>query len=131
LVGKLGGSRLSSVVLDTNAVIAAVEGGQAAKILKGRVPLVPMTAVKEFLAKSGSIERLRSFLVASGGRVALAGEESAAAALRAEAKGMGRRLSVEDSRIAASAMREGKALVTQDKRLLNFLKSIGVPVEDF
>lgn len=120
-----------SAILDTNAVIAAVERGEAATVLAGRIPLIPITAVKEFLRGGGSIEALRSFLVANGGRVALAGEEAVAANLRTQAAQMGRVLHTADSRIAASAVREGVPIVTEDRRFANFLRAAGIPVGGF
>jgi len=121
----------SFAVLDTNAVIAAVEKGQVTSVLKGRSPLIPITAIKEFLAGGGSINALRTFLIEHGGRVARAGEETAAANLRSQATKLGRALGVADSRIAASAAKESAPVVTKDRQLANFLKAIGVPVEGF
>jgi hypothetical protein len=104
----------------------AVEGAIA-----GRTPLVPITVVKEFLRGGGDVNALRSFLAARGGGVAAAGSEASAAALRAQAAGLGRALQLGDSRVAAGVMREGVPLITQDKKFGNFLRAIGYAVEGF
>jgi hypothetical protein len=64
------------VARDTNAIIAAMEHGQETAVLQGRLPVVSITAVKEFFQGGGSPEALREFLVRSGGRLALAGSEA-------------------------------------------------------
>jgi predicted nucleic acid-binding protein len=108
-----------------------LSGGKSAAVLAGRIPLVPITAAKEFLAGGGSSQALRSFLRANGGRIAAAGSEASAAGLRAQATGMGRVLGIADSRIAASAVREGAPVVTNDARLARFLRAVGIPVGGF
>jgi rRNA-processing protein FCF1 len=127
----LGNSARNYVVLDTNAVIAAVEGGGGAAVLAGSSPLVPITVVQEFLAGGGSIQALRSFLAANGGGIALAGEEAVAATLRAQATALGRVLGVADSRVVASALKNAVMIVTNDLRLANFLRAVGIPVRGF
>jgi rRNA-processing protein FCF1 len=129
VAGAAGGAGRSSVALDTNALIATVERGQS--ILGGRAPVVPITAAKEFLRGGGSSAALREFLIANGGRMGLAGTEATAAGLRQQAAGLGRALHLGDSRVAAGAMREGVPLITNDRKLGNFLRAIGYPVEGF
>lgn len=124
-------ARTAIVALDTNAVIAAVERGRGAEILAGRIPIVSITAVKEFLRGGGSVEALRAFLVGNGGRVAAAGSETAVSALQVQAQGLGRVLTTADGRVSASAMTEGVPLITNDGRLTRFLRAIGFPVEGF
>jgi len=53
--------------------IAAVEKGQAATVLGGRSPVVPITVAKEFLRGGGSSGALRTFLGETGGRLGLLG----------------------------------------------------------
>ena len=120
-----------SVALDTNALIAAVEGGQAAAVLGGRTPIVPITAAKEFLRGGGSADALRAFLAQTGGRIGLAGQEATVVGLQQQATALGRVLHTGDARIAAGAMGEGVPLVTNDVRFGNFLRAIGFPVEGF
>jgi predicted nucleic acid-binding protein len=120
-----------SVVLDTNAVIAAVEKGEIASVLKGRSPVVPITVVREFLQGGGSVDSLRTFLRMNGGRIGLAGKEEVAAQLRAQAGLAGRSLGLGDSRVAASALREGLSVVTRDKQFRNFLSWVGIGGEAF
>jgi predicted nucleic acid-binding protein len=119
------------VALDTNAVIFAVEHGQAGAILAGRTPVVPITVAKEFLRGGGSASALREFLGATGGRIGLAGQEATVSALQQQAAGLGRVLHTADGRIAAGAMREGVPLVTNDRKFGNFLRAIGYPTERF
>ena len=128
-VGELAARRV--VALDTNAIIAAVEHGQETAVLQGRLPVIPIAAVKEFLQGGGLPAALREFLVRSGGRLALAGSEAIGAALQQQAAALGRVLRTNDARIVAGAMREGMPLITNDVRLRNFLRAIGFPVEGF
>lgn len=123
--------RAGEVLLDTNAVIAAIERGEVAAVLHGRAPVIPITAVKEYLRGGGSADGLRTFLRSSGGRVALAGREEVAAQLRTQAGLAGRSLGSADSRIAASALREGLPVVTRDKQFRNLLGWLGIQMESF
>ena len=131
VVTKIGTRLISKgvVALDTNALIAAIQEGKAAEVIAavaGRTPIVSRTAVREFLANGNSITALRDFLSSIGGRVAAAGTEAQAAALRAQATKMGRSLGVNDSKIAASSAKEGAETVTNDKRFRNFLNAAGL-----
>lgn len=128
---KAEGLLARTVSLDTNALIAALEKGSVAavdKSIAGRIPIVSITAVKEFLGGGGSIQALRNFLAERGGRLAAAGTEAEAASLRAQAQQMGRSLGVGDSRVGASAVKEGATVITNDKRFGNFLRAIGIDV---
>jgi len=130
-VAKLGTSLVSKgvVALDTNALIAATQEGKAAEVLAAiaaRTPVVSRTAVREFLAGGNSVAVLREYLASIGGRIAAAGTEAEAAALRAQATQMGRSLGVNDSRVGASAAREGAETITNDKRFRNFLNAVGL-----
>jgi RHS repeat-associated protein len=133
--GVIGGGRaLKVVALDTNALIGALKEGRVAAVdaaIAGRIPVVPISAAKEFIKANGSAgaQALREFLAARGGRLAAAGSESAAAALRAQAAGMGRALRLLDSRIAVGAIEEGAPLITNDKKFARFLSAIGYSVE--
>jgi predicted nucleic acid-binding protein len=121
------------VSVDTNALAAAIEKGGVAAIdaaLGGRIPIVSMTAAKEFLVK-GNVDALRKFLTDRGGRIASAASEVDAAALRAQASQMGRSLGVNDSRIAASAVKEGAPVLTKDGQFSRFLKAAGIPTLGF
>lgn len=130
-VAKLGTSLVSKgvVALNTNALIAATQEGKAAEVLAaiaGRTPVVSRTAVREFSAGGNSVAVLREYLTSIGGRIAAAGTEAEAAALRAQATQMGRSLGVNDSRVGASAAREGAETITNDKRFRNFLNAVGL-----
>jgi predicted nucleic acid-binding protein len=119
-----------AVALDTNAVIAAVEQHMANQILKGRAPIVPVTAIKEFLRGGGSSEALRAFLTGTGGRI-IAGTEATALSLRLTAPMLGRVIGIADSRVAAGAIDYGLRLITNDLRLGRFLGAVGHSVERF
>ena len=80
----------------------------------------------QFLKGGGNIEALRAFLMERGGRVALAGLEKEAAALRDLASNLGRSLHVGDSRVAASAAREAAPVITNDGKFQRFLNAIGM-----
>lgn len=117
------------VLLDTNALIAATQEGKAIAVraaIDGLTPIVSRTSVREFLAGGNSLASLRGYMSGIGARVAAAGTEAEAAALRTQAAQMGRSLGVNDSRIAASAAEEGAQVITNDRRFHNFLNAIGL-----
>jgi hypothetical protein len=71
-------AKASSVALDTNAVIARLEGNaenvaSVTKAMDGRSPVISMTAAKEFLQGGGDAAALRAFLVSEGGGIGKAG----------------------------------------------------------
>jgi predicted nucleic acid-binding protein len=124
-----------TIVLDADPIISAIGQGRAAAVdaaIAGRTPLVPITAAKQVIGRHGA-DTLREFLAARGGRIALAGSEATAAQLR----GLGptfkpaRVLGVADSRIAASAVREGAPVLTNDRKFFRFLRAIGQPAEGY
>jgi predicted nucleic acid-binding protein len=113
-----------SVVLDADVLINALEKGALPALdaaLAGRQPLVPIQAAKQFLRK-GNPDVLKAFLSERDGRIARAGAESAAKGLRNLADSVGRVLDLEDSRIAASALKEGTNVITRDKGFRSFLR---------
>ena len=114
-------------------MVGAIEAGQTAAVdaaLAGRTPIVSITAAKEFL-KKGDVNALRTFLTKRGGRIAAAGSEQSAAALRSQAATLRRSLKLKDSRVAASALREGVSVITRDKKFRNFLNETGIGGIDF
>jgi len=122
-----------SAVLDANALTGAFERGELGAVdaaLAGRRPLVPMQAAKEYLRR-GDVETLRSFLEAREGRMAAAGSEQTGRALQVAADWGGRVIRTGDSRVAASAMREGAPVMTRDKKFFNALKWLGVAAERY
>jgi RHS repeat-associated protein/uncharacterized repeat protein (TIGR01451 family) len=119
--------------LDTNALIQGLEKGEldaVDKALAGRSPVLSPTVVQEFLIK-GDQQALEEFLAERSGSIGLAGTPEGAAALQAQAQGLGRALGEADSFIIHSAMREGVSLITRDMQVLNFLVEIGYPVETY
>jgi hypothetical protein len=124
-----------TVVLDADPIISAIAQGRAAAVdaaIAGRTPVVPITAAKQVIPGHGA-DALREFLVARGGRIGLAGSEATAAQLRALGPTLNpaRALGVADSRIAASALREGAPVLTNDRRFFRFLQAIGQAAEGY
>jgi hypothetical protein len=105
------------IALDTNAIIAAIEGNAADQsavtaAINGGTPIVSAQAVREFIDGGGDIDALRSFLSANGGRVALSGRSSVISGIEELGTPTG------DARILGSAIRENVLLLTRDGRLL-------------
>jgi predicted nucleic acid-binding protein len=122
-----------SAALDSNVLIRGLDNGELGavdKALAGRLPNVSPTAASEYLARD-SQEALNQFLSERGGSIGLAGTQEGAAALQAQAAGLGRALGLNDALIAHSAMQEGIPLITGDQQLLRFLNAIGYPAEGF
>ncbi len=63
--------------------------------------------------------RYARFSRQGGGRIAAAPPEAVAAALRTQAQSLGRVLSINDSRIAASARAEGAIILSQRPSVLH------------
>lgn len=114
-------------------LIAAIERGEAEQVLRGRVPLVPVTAAREFIARA--FERqdmaalLRQFLSRHGGRIIAPRDRAVAQGLQAMASGMGRVLRDDDAMIAAAAIREQLLVVTRDGSFLRAMRAMGFTVE--
>jgi predicted nucleic acid-binding protein len=121
------------VALDTNAVIAATEGGPAqaeavTTAMAGRTPVIPPTVVEEYL-KRGSMDVLNTFNQTNNGRIGSIPALEDIQALQQRASNLGRSLKAPDASVAASAIKDGLSLLTADKRLVNTLRDIGVSVE--
>ena len=106
-----------SVGLDTNAIIARLEGDASDvkavnDALAGRNPRVSITAAKEFLRGGGDINALRAFLKESGGGVAAGAPKEIVQELRA------RGLKSADAQVVGSAVEEGTKVLTRDKGIL-------------
>jgi RHS repeat-associated protein len=122
-----------AVALDSNVLIAALEGGEVQAVdaaLAGRVPVISITAAKEFLLK-GDVEVLRQFLIARGGSIGTAATAAEIAELQTQATLLGRVLAAADASVAASAIKDAIPLLTRDSRLINFLIAVGQSVETF
>jgi predicted nucleic acid-binding protein len=104
------------VVLDTNALVAAIEQGNPAvdAAIAGRQPVVPITAAKEFLVK-GNSAALRAFLAARGGIIASAPQASTVRSMLAAG------LKANDARVGAAAADLGAQLITRDKAIMKAL----------
>jgi RHS repeat-associated protein len=121
------------IALDTNVLIAALEGGEKAAVdaaLAGRAPVISITVAKEFLVK-GDINLLRQFLAERGGGLAASATAAEIAQLQAQATLLGRVLAAADAAVSGSAIKEGIPLLTRDIRLINFLQAVGQVVETF
>src|SRR5262249_48108719 len=113
------------VVLDTNAVIAKVEGkahdvAAVTEAIGGRTPLVPISVAKEFL-KKGDVAALREFLKQSGGGIAKAGQESIVKELQSQG------LKAGDARAVASAIAEQTKILTRDRQILKKVPNLAEP----
>jgi len=117
--------------LDTNALVRALDVGEVQAIddaLAGRIPVISITAAKEYL-KMGDINVLRDFLSERTGRIGSAASGQEIQELISQAAVLGRVLKVADAAVAGSAIKEGASLITNDKRLANFLTQAGFQVE--
>jgi RHS repeat-associated protein len=117
-IGALGTAAKSEVGLDTNALIALLEGFSAnsqavVTVMAGRTPSVSITAAKEFLAGGGDVNGLRSFLQANGGRIGPAASLGTRQALQR----LG--LKAADSRVVGSAVDQGIGVITRDRHILS------------
>jgi len=109
--GGEGGAAVGAggALLDTNAVIAAVEGGNAVAVdaaLAGGTPYVSPTVIAEFTAGGGDSVALDSFLAQRGGGALAQEAEANAATLQAQATAMGRTLGANDAAIACAGFYE-------------------------
>lgn len=118
-----------AALLDTNAVIAAVEKGNVAAVdaaLDGAAPYVSPTVIAEFTAGGGDLAELEGLLSVRGGGVLAAETEGDAAALQSLASSMGRSLGANDAAIASAARSGGMPVITNDTSFLNFLIESGI-----
>jgi hypothetical protein len=114
-------------------LIRTIEGGEVAAVdaaLAGRIPIVSITAAKQFLAK-GNGAALRAFLAERGGRIGVAASRAKIRALQTHVTSLGRALSAADAAIVGSAVRAGVPLITRDQQVLNFLKAAALRGEPF
>jgi RHS repeat-associated protein len=127
--GAVASEGAAAALLDTNAVIAAVEGGNAAAVdaaLAGATPYVSPTVIAEFTAGGGDMAELEALLSARGGGMLAAETEGDATALQSLATSMGRSLGANDAAIASAARSAGMPVITNDSQFLNFLKASGI-----
>ena len=126
-------TRAGQVALDTNVLIAGLEGGELQAVdaaLAGRAPVISITAAKEYLIK-GDIEVLRQFLIERGGSIGPAALQQEIAELQTQATLLGRVLNAADAAVSGSAIKQGIPLLTRDTTLINFLLAVGQQVETF
>ncbi|MBX2801353.1 MAG: hypothetical protein KTR31_26985 [Myxococcales bacterium] len=118
-----------TVALDTNAIIAAVEGGQ--DVLNGRNAATPITAVKEFFVGGGDKQALRSYLQDNGGSVIAGSQQTARGLQQRAADAGGRVIRGADAQVAAGAVDHGMTLITNDRKLRKNMNAIGESAEGF
>lgn len=122
------------VSLDNNALIKAVEGGgkdAVKKAIGSDKPIVSITAAKEFLAK-GDKQQLKSFMTEIGATISKNGAStSQVQGLQASAASLGRKLGTNDASIVGGAINNNASVLTNDKRLINFLQAFGVPFKTY
>jgi hypothetical protein len=122
------------ISLDNNALIAAIEGGEKAKVLKAigtDKPIVSMTVAKEFLVK-GNKASLKEFMVETGATISKNGASAAQIAkLQQTAKGLGRAASKGDASFMVSAMNNGASVLTRDKQVSGLMQALGWPNKTF
>jgi len=110
-------TKVGSIGLDTNAIIAMLEGSPAEaravlNAIGARVPFVSITAIKEFLRGGGDINSLRSYLQSTGGGV---GKGASTATIQ---KLQGNGLKAADASVVGSAVDSGMNVLTRDKQIL-------------
>jgi len=123
VVANVAKKEVGRVALDTNAIIARLEGNAADQLavttaMAGRSPRLSITAIKEFLKGGGDISSLRSFLSKNNGGVAKAAESNTVSSL------MGKGLKRPDANVVGSSIREGTQLLTRDKKILKKVPDI-------
>ena len=111
------------VGLDTNAIIARLEGSPAdvqavVRAIAGRIANVSITSVKEFLRGGGDVNALRSLLQSTGGRV---GPAPSAQTLK-QLQLLG--LKPADARVVGSAIEQAIPVLTRDKQILKKVPGI-------
>ncbi|GAL86848.1 RHS repeat-associated core domain-containing protein [Sporocytophaga myxococcoides] len=119
------------VALDNNTLIAAIEKGEKAEVIKaigGKKPVISTQAAKEFLVK-GDKDKLKSFMKDTGATMSKKGGSKAQVdALREEAAGMKRSLHPKDAKVVADAINNNATIITRDVRLTNFINATKRPV---
>jgi RHS repeat-associated protein len=123
-----GGTARTAVALDANALISAIEGQGAALVALGnRIPIVSIRAAREFARGSyaqfaelggaatrrASIQRLREFLSATGGRIGRAGTQE-----QSDVFFYSNGIKPGDAEVLGSAANEGVKVLTRDRKLI-------------
>ena len=111
------GLRCGRVALDANAIVALIEGGRfdrraILRAIGNRRPIVPRTALREFVQGGGDRQALLRFLNRTGGEVVQDANNSLTRRM------LQRGLLENDARIVATARRQGTELLTRDADIL-------------
>jgi RHS repeat-associated protein len=120
------------VGVDADALIRAIDYGDAAVdvALRGRSPIASPRAWQQFVA-GGSQQALEQWLNERGGGLGSDPDPDCVQELKDKAKALGRSLSDTDAEVAASAIKDGLAVMTRDQQLIRFLQQAGYAVELF
>ena len=120
--------------LDNNALVAATREGQKEAVVKAigdNTPIVSISAAKEYLAW-GNKSDLKAFMTEIGATISKNGAGNAQISqLQNTAKSLGRSLKSIDASIAGGAINNNATLITNDRKLSNFLKAINQPVKNY
>ena len=94
-------------------------------------PIVSITAAKEFLAK-GEKASLKDFMKEIGATVSKNGASSTQVrTLQESAERIGRKLGANDASIIGGAVNNNATIITNDKRMSNFMRALGLPVKGY
>jgi hypothetical protein len=125
---------VGKVSLDNNALIGAIEGGKKAAVKKAigsAEPIVSITAAKEYLTK-GDKNALKGFMKETGAKIGKnGGSASQVKSLQDKAIQMGRKVGKGDASIIAGAKNNNATVISNDKRMTNFMNALGFPVKGF
>jgi RHS repeat-associated protein len=130
------------VVLDANALVGMFERGERVVVeaaIRGRQPLIPITAAKEYMRgapgartltdRLARAQRLRFWMQETGAVIAPAASESSVIATQMSVGRLGRALGIGDARVLVTAEQAVAALLTRDAGLRRAAQAIGFVVE--
>lgn len=128
------GKGVNKVSLESNALVAAVEGGKKSDVkaaIGNDKPIVSITAAKEFLAK-GDKGALKDFMKETGATIGKkGGSADQVKSLQNQANGTRRTVGKNNASITAGAANNSATVILNDKRMTNFMRAIGQPVKGF
>lgn len=131
---EISAAERSVISLDNNALISAIEkGGKSAvkNAIGADKPIVSITAAKEYLVK-GDKGALKNFMSEIGATVSKNGAStSQIKTIQSAAEGLGRKVGRNDASIIGGAVNNKASILTNDKQMGNYLKSIGWPVKSY
>ncbi|MFV2110489.1 type II toxin-antitoxin system VapC family toxin [Micromonospora sp. LOL_015] len=138
--GGAGRAGNGEVAVDTNAVTDALSGAKTAEVdaaLAGRAPVVSPTAYRELIEGGHSIGAIDEWISARGGRMGAASTSKGVEALQAQLKAMWKgkafrpMIAVDDAAVLHSALQDGLAIITNDKRFYKNIERLGYQSERY